>query len=111
LLSFNPDNSELVHKLVQKIPSHFFVSLPSFSFICHLQPYAPHLCFAKQCGLTTQFTGAKHSTPNRRQAFNSDRRRDARLMLLGWRVVRFTWQQVTDEPAYVAATLRGLLAS
>jgi predicted transcriptional regulator of viral defense system len=45
-----------------------------------------------------------------RKAFNSDRRRDARLMLLGWRVVRFTWQQVTDEPAYVATILRGLLA-
>jgi hypothetical protein len=30
-------------------------------------------------------------------------------MLLGWRVVRFTWQQVTFEPAYVARTLRGLL--
>jgi hypothetical protein len=44
-----------------------------------------------------------------RKAFNSDRRRDARLMLLGWRVVRFTWQQVEFEPAYVAATLRGLL--
>jgi hypothetical protein len=29
-----------------------------------------------------------------RKAFGSDRRRDARLMLLGWRVVRFTWQQV-----------------
>lgn len=45
-----------------------------------------------------------------RKAFTSDRRRDARLMLLGWRVVRFTWQQVTHEPAYVAATVRGLLA-
>ena len=44
-----------------------------------------------------------------RKAFNTDRKRDARLMLLGWRVVRFTWQQVTFEPAYVAATLRGLL--
>jgi hypothetical protein len=44
-----------------------------------------------------------------RNAFSSDRRRDARLMLLGWRVVRFTWQQITTEPAYVTATLRGLL--
>lgn len=44
-----------------------------------------------------------------RRAFNADRRRDQRLMLLGWRVVRFTWQQVTHEPADVAATLRGLL--
>lgn len=45
-----------------------------------------------------------------RRAFHSDRRRDQRLMLLGWRVVRFTWRQVMFEPAYVAATLRGLLA-
>ena len=44
-----------------------------------------------------------------RKAFNADRRRDQRLMLLGWRVVRFTWQQVTFEPATVAHTLRGLL--
>jgi hypothetical protein len=44
-----------------------------------------------------------------RKAFDKDRRRDARLMLLGWRVVRFTWQQVMFEPAYVAAMLRGLL--
>jgi predicted transcriptional regulator of viral defense system len=44
-----------------------------------------------------------------RRAFDSDRRRDQRLMLLGWRVVRFTWRQVMFEPAYVAETLRGLL--
>jgi predicted transcriptional regulator of viral defense system len=44
-----------------------------------------------------------------KRAFQSDRRRDQRLMLLGWRVVRFTWQQVMYEAAYVAATLRGLL--
>lgn len=45
-----------------------------------------------------------------RKAFKSDRIRDQRLMLLGWRVVRFPWQQVMFEPAGVAATLRGLLA-
>ena len=44
-----------------------------------------------------------------KRAFQADRKRDQRLMLLGWRVVRFTWQQVMHEPAYVAATLRGLL--
>jgi predicted transcriptional regulator of viral defense system len=44
-----------------------------------------------------------------RKAFNSDRRRDQRPMLLGWRVVRFPWQQVTFTPAEVAATLCGLL--
>jgi predicted amidohydrolase len=45
-----------------------------------------------------------------RRAFESDRRRDQRLMLLGWRVVRFTWRQVMFEPAYVERTLRRLLA-
>jgi predicted transcriptional regulator of viral defense system len=45
-----------------------------------------------------------------RRAFEHDRRRDQALMLLGWRVVRFTWRQVLFEPAYVAATLRRLLA-
>ncbi len=44
-----------------------------------------------------------------RRAFESDRLRDQRLMLLGWRVVRFTWRQVMFEPATVAHTLRGLL--
>jgi hypothetical protein len=32
-------------------------------------------------------------------------------MLLGWRVVRFTWRQVVLEPDYVEQTLRRLLAN
>ena len=43
-------------------------------------------------------------------AFERDRRRDQRLMLAGWRVVRFTWRQVVEEPARVAATVGSLLA-
>jgi hypothetical protein len=45
-----------------------------------------------------------------RRAFEHDRRRDQRLALLGWRVVRCTWRQVHDEPAAVAELLDGLLA-
>jgi hypothetical protein len=45
-----------------------------------------------------------------RRAFDADRRRDQRLMLLGFRVVRFTWRQVFFDARYVAATLRGLLS-
>ena len=33
-----------------------------------------------------------------RAAFERDRRRDQSLLLAGYRVVRFTWPQVTDEP-------------
>ncbi|MEA2221266.1 MAG: hypothetical protein QOJ35_3892 [Solirubrobacteraceae bacterium] len=50
---------------------------------------------------------AAHST---RRAFEHDRRRDQRLMLAGWQVVRFTWRQVVHEPATVTATMRALLA-
>jgi very-short-patch-repair endonuclease len=50
---------------------------------------------------------AVHTT---RHAFEHDRRRDQRLMLRGWRVARFTWRQVVDEPAAVAVTIGALLA-
>jgi very-short-patch-repair endonuclease len=45
----------------------------------------------------------------RRSAFEQDRSRDARLKLLGFDVVRFTWRQITGERAAIAATIRGLL--
>jgi len=44
-----------------------------------------------------------------RQAFERDRARDQRLMLAGYRVVRFTWRQITREPERVARTTRALL--
>jgi very-short-patch-repair endonuclease len=44
-----------------------------------------------------------------RTAFEEDRARDARLEVLGYRVVRFTWRQLTAEAAAVAQTIRALL--
>jgi very-short-patch-repair endonuclease len=44
-----------------------------------------------------------------RSAFEADRARNARVKLLGYDVVRFTWRQVTEEGAAVAATVRALL--
>jgi very-short-patch-repair endonuclease len=44
-----------------------------------------------------------------RSAFEEDRARDARLALLGYQVVRFTWRQGTTNRAQVAKTIRGLL--
>jgi hypothetical protein len=43
-------------------------------------------------------------------AFESDRRRDQRSTAAGWRVVRFTWRQVSSEPKLARATLRALFA-
>ena len=44
-----------------------------------------------------------------RAAFERDRRRDAALQAEGYRVVRFTWRQITLEPHAVVARLATLL--
>jgi len=43
-------------------------------------------------------------------AFESDRRRDQRLKVAGWHVIRCTWRQVTADPEELTRTLRSLLA-
>ena len=43
-----------------------------------------------------------------RQAFENDRRRDRRLSVAGWTVVRFTWRDVEREPEEVTETLATL---
>jgi len=50
--------------------------------------------------------GRYHRT---RRAFEDDRRRDQRLALAGWRVVRITWRQLTEEPERIVALLVRLL--
>ena len=45
---------------------------------------------------------AYHRSP---QAFERDRERDVTLGLKGWRVLRFTWRQVTERAAWVAAAV------
>ena len=49
-------------------------------------------------------------THGTRTAFEDDRARDAWLTAQGYRVVRFTWRQVTREGPLVAGTVRQLLA-
>jgi Protein of unknown function (DUF559)/Transcriptional regulator, AbiEi antitoxin len=44
------------------------------------------------------------------KAFEEDRRRDAALLLAGYRVLRITYRQLTREPDRVAQTIRTLLA-
>jgi very-short-patch-repair endonuclease len=41
----------------------------------------------------------------------SDLVRDAKLTAAGWRVIHFTWHHLTQEPDFVVATLRQLLAT
>jgi very-short-patch-repair endonuclease len=46
-----------------------------------------------------------------RAAFENDRRRDAHLVALGYRVVRITWRRLCDEPIPTAVQLATVLAS
>jgi very-short-patch-repair endonuclease len=46
-----------------------------------------------------------------RRAFERDRQRDARLTAAGYRVLRFTWWQLTNEPEVVAARLAEALSA
>jgi very-short-patch-repair endonuclease len=45
---------------------------------------------------------AHHRSPS---AFERDRKRDVRLVLAGWRVLRFTWLQLTESPRDVALSV------
>ena len=61
----------------------------------------------RQQRLVVETDGFEHHRT--RAAFEADRARDARLKLLGYEVLRFTWRQVVEEPERVAATVRALL--
>jgi hypothetical protein len=50
-----------------------------------------------------------HETHGTRAAFENDRAKDARLTMLGYRVVRFTHSQLVYAPQTVATTLKSLL--
>jgi very-short-patch-repair endonuclease len=46
-----------------------------------------------------------------RAAFERDRRRDAELQALGYRVLRITWRQLTREPEAVIALIAAALSA
>ncbi len=50
-----------------------------------------------------------HRHHGTRAAFERDRERDARLSAAGYRVVRFTYRQVIEHPAFVAGVLSSVL--
>jgi len=62
----------------------------------------------REAGLVVEVDGrATHAPP---AAFETDRRRDATLAAAGFRVVRVTWSQLTDEPEAVLVRLAQALA-
>jgi very-short-patch-repair endonuclease len=49
-----------------------------------------------------------HSTP---RAIENDHRRDLELRAAGYRILRYTWRQVTETPELVVADLRAALGA
>ena len=46
-----------------------------------------------------------------RAAFERDRRRDAKMVASGWRVMRFTWRQIAEKPFTVVARIAQVLGN
>ncbi len=95
-----PTRSELEQRFLALVAAH---GLP--------QP----LVNTKVEGLTVDFLWPAHrlivetdgwETHGTRTAFQRDRDRDATLTIAGYRVLRFSWRQVTRRPREVAAALR-----
>jgi very-short-patch-repair endonuclease len=57
--------------------------------------------------LAVEIDGRLHHSSD--TAFETDRRRQNRLILDGWRVLRFTWAMLTDDPEGVIAAVRRAL--
>jgi len=51
---------------------------------------------------------AAHGT---RAAFERDRARDRELIVAGWRVIRITWRQLTDDADVIVRQIARLLAA
>ena len=81
------------------------IDLPPPLVNAALHGYTVAFLWAEQ-RLVVETDGRNHLRATR---FESDRERDAVLQTLGYRVVRFTWRQLTERPDYVVRTLTTLL--
>ena len=95
--------SELEERFLELCRAH---SLPSPAVNARVGKYVVDFLWRKQRLIVETDGHASHGT---RGAFEEDRARDAWLTVAGWRVVRFTYRQVTDEPGKVARILGALL--
>jgi very-short-patch-repair endonuclease len=71
-------------------------------------PYVADFVWRQQRLIVETDGHASHGT---RAAFERDAKRDAWLACQGYRVLRFTYRQVTARPAEVTRTLTALLAA
>jgi very-short-patch-repair endonuclease len=43
------------------------------------------------------------------ESFDADRHRDNQAQLAGWRILRFTWKDILDDPLMVTSAIRRAL--
>ena len=82
---------------------HYAVCTPAGLFLAEVDFAYPEIKLA----IEVDGFGA-HGTP---RAMAKDFVRQNGLVPYGWRVLRFTWQQVTRQPEMVAAAIRAALDS
>ena len=61
----------------------------------------------RDAGLIVEADSRRYHDTN--SAFQSDREREQRLQLAGWRVSRCTWEQIEREPRALSERIQGLL--
>jgi very-short-patch-repair endonuclease len=79
--------------------------LPEPAYEMKIGPYYVDAVYLTE-RIAIELDGGTHLTPSR---YDEDTRRNAQLTLWGWRPVRFTWWQVTEDPDYVVRTLAAML--
>ena len=91
--------SELERLVYQLCDAH---GLPLPNVNCSIEGSVRDFYWA-QCRLVVEADSyAWHRSPS---ALNADRERDVELTLAGYRVLRFTYEQVTERPAWVVASI------
>lgn len=69
--------------------------------------YFPDVLF-EDARLVLEFDG--YAVHSKAEVFESDRRRQNALVLAGYRVLRYTWKQLTEEPDVLVTQIRTMLA-
>ncbi|HEU0101149.1 MAG TPA: DUF559 domain-containing protein [Mycobacteriales bacterium] len=83
-----PESQVTMHEVDGEVAARVDFAWPSFGLVVEADGFAFH---------------------SDRAAYRQDRRRNNALVRLGWRVLRFSWEDVQHEPEDVARTVRACL--
>jgi hypothetical protein len=97
--------SELERLVLKLCDDH---GLPRPNVNCSIEGSVRDFYWPRQRLVVEADSYAWHRSP---AALNADRERDVALTLAGYRVLRFTWEHVTQRPGYVVAAILGALGA